>query len=232
MAVKSGASDDSEWARPPAHTARVSPYDMIKRAILSGDLGPGQPLTEIALAKWCGVSRTPIREALRRLEQDGLAERGARGLAVRERSPEEIIDLYDTRVVLEAMASRVAAQRRTEHDVRMLRWSLQREESVTADDEAGLVQANQDFHSTVWRASHNDSLTDLLDRLSLHLARYPGTTLSSPGRWDEAKREHAELADAIERRDGDAADEIARRHFAAARDIRLALFAREPLGGT
>jgi DNA-binding GntR family transcriptional regulator len=200
---------------------------MIKQAILSGELGAGQPLPEVALAKWCGVSRTPVREALRRLEQDGLAERSPHGLAVRERSPEEIIDLYDTRVVLEAFAGQVAAQRRTDHDIRLLRWNLDHSAAVPDTDEAGMMEANQQFHEAVWRASHNESLTDLLQRLSLHLARYPGTTLSSPGRWDKARAEHAGLVDAIEDRDGDAAYEIARGHFLAARDIRLDLFARE-----
>jgi DNA-binding GntR family transcriptional regulator len=64
----------------------------------------------------------------------------------------------------------------------------------------------------------------LLERLNLHLARYPGTTLSSPGRWDAARHEHQELADAIERRDSEAAHAIALAHFVAARDIRLTLF--------
>lgn len=227
MAGSSGAQSPRGQGAPPARSPRVSPYEMIKRAILSGELGAGQPLPEVALAKWCGVSRTPVREALRRLEQDGLAERSPHGLAVRERSPEEIIDLYDTRVVLEAFAGQVAAQRRTDHDIRLLRWNLEHGQGVPDTDEAAMVEANQQFHEAIWRASHNESLTDLLQRLSLHLARYPGTTLSSPGRWAKALSEHAQLVDAIENRDGDAAHEIARGHFLAARDIRLELFARQ-----
>jgi DNA-binding GntR family transcriptional regulator len=200
---------------------------MLKQAILSGELAPGQPLVETSVAAWCGVSRTPVREALQRLEQDGLVERNAHGLAVRARSPEEILDLYDTRLVLEASAGRFAAERRSDHDVRMLRWQLKRCETVTVGDVSAMVDANQQFHRTVWRASHNESLIDLLERLNLHLARYPGTTLASPGRWDAAVAEHSELVSAIERRDGDAAHDIALGHFAAARDIRLALFAAE-----
>lgn len=227
MAASSGAQGARGKGPPPARAPRVSPYEMIKQAILSGELGAGQPLAEVALATWCGVSRTPVREALRRLEQDGLAARSAHGLTVRERSPEEIIDLYDTRVVLEAFAGQVAAQRRTDYDVRLLRSNLEHCAAVPDTDEAGMVEANQQFHQAIWRASHNESLTDLLQRLTLHLARYPGTTLSSPGRWDKALREHAELVGAIENRDGDAAHAIARGHFLAARDIRLDLFARE-----
>jgi DNA-binding GntR family transcriptional regulator len=214
------------FARP---TVRAAPYDLLKQAILSGELEPGQPLVETSLATWCGVSRTPVREALRRLEQDGLVERNDHGLAVRSRSPEEILDLYDTRIVLEATAAKVAAERRHEHDVRALRWALDLGRNVAITDPAAMADANRQFHRAVWAASHNESLIDLLERLDLHLGRYPGTTLLSPGRWDAARDEHAALADAIEKRDGNLAHAIATGHFAAARDIRLALFAEEHL---
>jgi len=76
----------------------------------------------------------------------------------------------------------------------------------------------------VWLASQNKALTDLLERLMLHLGRYPYTTLSAPGRWDEAQREHAEIVDLIEARDLEGAHNAALNHFARARDIRLALY--------
>jgi DNA-binding GntR family transcriptional regulator len=200
---------------------------MVKAAILSGELPPGQPLVETTLAAWCGVSRTPIREALRRLQQDGLIDRTSRGMAVRERSPEEILDIYETRLVLEAMAGRVAAERRTDHDLRTLHRWLERGRDVSSSDTDGMVEVNQEFHSAVWRASRNDSLIDVLERLNLHLARYPGTTLSSPGRWDTARDEHETLVEAIEKRNANRAHTVALQHFTKARDIRLDLFDAE-----
>jgi DNA-binding GntR family transcriptional regulator len=205
----------------------VSPYDKIKQAIVDGELKPGDQLVETTLATWCEVSRTPIREALRRLEQDGLVDRTDRGLVVRERSPEEILDIYVTRIALEATAGRVAAERRTDHDLRLLRRLLAKEDQVKTTDQAGMIEVNQQFHRAVWRASHNDSLMDLLERLNLHLARYPGTTLSTAGRWKVARRQHELLVDAIERRDADTAHDLARQHFTEARDIRLDLFTDE-----
>lgn len=205
----------------------VPPYEIVKNAILSGELRPGQQLVETVLADWCEVSRTPIREALRRLEQDGLVDRTDRGLVVKERSPEEILDIYETRVALEATAGRMAAERRTDHDIRLLRRLLDRCLSVPVDDREGMVEANRQFHRAVWRASRNESLLDLLERLNLHLARYPGTTLEAPGRWEVACRQHGDLVDAIERRDTEAAHDIAMRHFIDARDIRLDLFAEQ-----
>ena len=105
----------------PVNDAKTSPYERLKRAILRGEFPPGHPLVETYLARWCQVSRTPIREALTRLEQDGLVLRTDKGLVVRERSPEEILDIYETRVVLEATAARVAAIRRSRFDVMTLR---------------------------------------------------------------------------------------------------------------
>lgn len=202
----------------------ITPYEVLKNAILQGDLAPGQPLVETTLATWCQVSRTPIREALVRLEQDGLVERNERGLVVRKRSPEEILDIYETRIVLEATAGRVAAERRTEHDLRALRRLLDQAEKVAADNTDRQVQINREFHRAASRASHNESLIDLLERLNLHLARYPVTTLAFPGRWENATKEHTALVEAIERRDAAAAHELAQTHFTEARDIRLRLW--------
>lgn len=212
---------------PSPRAPRIAPYEIVKKAILSGELKPGQALVENTLAAWCQTSRTPIREALRRLEQDGLIDRSDRGLAVRTRSPEEILDIYETRIVLEATAGRVAAERRSEHDIRILRRLLKRCDDVPETDSEGMANANQQFHRAIWCASHNESLLDLLERLNLHLARYPGTTLAAPGRWKVARRQHKQLVDTIEKRDGDGAHEIALRHFVDARDIRLELFADE-----
>jgi DNA-binding GntR family transcriptional regulator len=228
-ASKRGGRSAPRAPKPPIDTVdrRAQPYEMIKKAILRGEFEPGQPLVETALAAWCEVSRTPIREALTRLEQDGLVVRSDRGLVVRERSPEEIMDVYETRIVLEATVGRVAAERRTAHDIRSLRRLLALCEGIEPSDPRSTVTANRQFHRALWRASHNESLLDLLERLNLHLGRYPETTLSYPGRWAHACQEHAEIVDAVEDRDGDRAYELSLKHFTEARDIRLTLFDRD-----
>jgi DNA-binding GntR family transcriptional regulator len=205
-----------------ATSDRRSTYDALKQAILDSELPPGQPLVESALATWLEVSRTPVREALNRLEQDGLIQRTDRGLMVRERSPEEILDIYETRIALEALVGQVAAERRTQYDLRVLRRLVEQGEDVV--DQDGRMEVNRAFHQAMWRASHNDSLIDLLARLNLHLARYPATTLSYPGRWPQAIAEHASLVDAVETRNGALAHEISHVHFTEARDIRLELW--------
>jgi DNA-binding GntR family transcriptional regulator len=206
---------------------KTSPYERLTQAILTGELPPGQPLVETALAAWCNVSRTPVREALTRLQQDGLVVRSERGLVVRERSPEEILDIYETRIELEAMAARVAAMRRSHLDVLTMRRIVQTLDEVDPTDEIAMSNGNRQFHRSVWRASHNESLTDLLRRLDLHLARYPSTTLSQPGRWAEGNREHRGIVDAVEAGDGAAAHTLTAEHFTKARDLRLMLWSQE-----
>lgn len=210
----------------PAAERKASPYERLTQAIMTGELSPGQPLVETTLAEWCQVSRTPIREALTRLEQDGLVVRGERGLMVRERSPEEILDIYETRIVLEAMAARVAATRRSYLDVMALRRIAERLDTIDTGDELAMTEGNREFHRAVRRASHNESLIDLLQRLDLHVARYPSTTLSQPGRWHAANHEHSTIIDAIETQDADLAHRLTAEHFTAARELRLALWAQ------
>lgn len=205
-----------------------SAYDVLKQEILNGELEPGEKLVETSLADRLQVSRTPIREALTRLERDGLTERRARGYFVRERSPEEVLDIYEIRCVLEAMAARVAAERRTDHDLRQLTWMAGQSAGVDTGDHAGMADYNRRFHQAVWRAAHDEPLLDLLQRLDLHVGRYSATTLAYPGRWTEAIHEHNELLAAIEKRDAAGAERIAGQHFLRARDIRLELAFQPP----
>lgn len=225
QAARSSRGGEGTGAGP-----KPSAYEMLKQAVLQGEFKPGQALREVQLAQWCGVSRTPVREALRRLEQDGLIHWEGSSLTVRRRSPEEILDIYTTRIVLEGRVAAVAAERRTDHDLRRLEWALERGNTVSVEDPAALVEANAAFNRGVWQASHNESLIDLLERLNLHLGRYPQTTLVAPGRWEQSKHAHAELLAAITERDADRAAAIAQRHFTQAREIRLALFAAEERG--
>lgn len=205
----------------------IAPYERLKLAILKGEFAPGAQLVEVSIAAWCGVSRTPVREALTRLEQDGLVRRTDRGLVVRENSQEEILDIYETRIVLESTASAFAAERRSNHDLLAMRRAEQRRQRAGESDPAEMAETNREFHRTIWRASHNESLVDLLERINLRLGRYPETTLSYPGRYESSAAEHRDLVDAIEARDSERAREIAAQHFTTARDIRLRLWEME-----
>jgi DNA-binding GntR family transcriptional regulator len=175
------------------------------------------------------VSRTPIREALRRLDAEGLLERGNRGsLVVRERSPEEIIDVYDVRVLLEGEAARQASEKSGSIDHARLERLVERglELETPRGEERALehVALNREFHRSIWRAGRNQALFSVLERLEMHLLRFPATTLSFPGRWEEARDQHAAIADAIRDRDAERAKRLAEEHFIAARNIRIRLW--------
>ena len=202
-------------------------YERLREEIVSGRLESGAPLVEATLAGRYGTSRTPVREALRRLEQDGLVERGDRGLRVRARGPEEILEIYEARILLEGAAARGAAERSTRLDLMRLKNAADVMAAADPGDPGAMAAANQAFHEEIWAASHNSTLVDLLTRLNSHITRYPATTLTSPGRWQEALSEHAELMLAIESRDRDKANLVAANHMTRARDIRLRMYGEE-----
>jgi DNA-binding GntR family transcriptional regulator len=212
---------------PDARGSRAqSPYEQLKRDISAGELAPGFPLVEVTLAETFGVSRTPVREALTRLEQDGLVVRTERGLVVRERSPEEILDIYEVRILLAGLGAKLAAARRTVLDLIRIRTRLEALGQTDPEDMGAILQANRSFHRSVWKASHNAPVEEIMDRLNHQIsARYPFTTLALPGRLSETLDDHAQLLDAIEARNEELAGELAIRHFQATRDARLAMWA-------
>ncbi|MBK1783338.1 GntR family transcriptional regulator [Prauserella cavernicola] len=204
-------------------------YAQLRAEILSGAVSPGDPLRETALASRFGVSRTPVREALRRLEQDRLLVAGSRGMEVRSIDPEEVVQIYDMRVLLEAEAAGQAATARRTTDLLTLEGLLARDRELAEPDDATRMRTNLEFHAALWRATHNPVLIDLLERLTGHLVHAPRSTLSVGDRWGEALDEHEALVDAVRDRDEPKARTIAADHMNTARAIRLSLL-REAAG--
>jgi DNA-binding GntR family transcriptional regulator len=157
-------------------------YERLRGEIVDGTFDAGANLVELALADRYGTSRTPIREALRRLQQDGLVERGDRGMRVRSRSPEEILEIYEVRIALEATAASAAATRHSDFDLIRIHKAQSAMDAVSQEDPAAMASANRAVHEAIWTASHNGTVVDLLTRLNNHLTRYPATTLEIPGR--------------------------------------------------
>lgn len=221
-------ADSAESAEPGGQKGvpmAAGVYEQLRQRIVSGDIPPGERLTEIALAEEFGISRTPVREALRRLEQDGLVERAARGMRVRERSPNEILEIYEVRILLETAAARAAATRRTPLDVARLEQLHDNMVKTEPGDAQTMEAINRRFHEMLWATSHNSTLIDVLTRLNSYLLRYRGTTLTHGDRWKTALEEHAALLEAIREGDADRAAQIAEEHMTAARNVRLLMYA-------
>lgn len=201
----------------------------LRGEILSGALPPGTPVRETSLAERFGVSRTPVREALSRLQQERLLERVARGLQVPQVDPQQVIQIYDMRILLEAEAAAQAARTRQFADLMQLEALLQRDRGLTDPDDQTRIITNLEFHAAVWNCAHNPILQDLLGRLSTHLIHAPHSTLSVADRWTESLDEHAALVQAIEAQDAETAGNIARAHMEKARSLRLQLLKENAL---
>jgi DNA-binding GntR family transcriptional regulator len=203
-------------------------YERLRSALADEEFPPGSRISEVDLGARFDVSRTPIREALARLEQDGLIERQGSALFVRDRTADETIDIYRVRVFLEGAIAFDAAHRRSETDLlRLDAAAAQGEELAGTEDPALLQAANTKFHRALAAACHNQTLQDLQNRLTAQVAKLPSTTLSFPGRWPDSVREHRELISAIRNQDGERARDIGSRHMNEAAQIRIKLIARE-----
>ncbi|WP_129662223.1 GntR family transcriptional regulator [Rothia uropygialis] len=198
-------------------------FEKLRQEIIEGTLEQGSPLKESPLATRFNVSRTPVRDALVRLEQTGLAVRGNRGLAVKSIDPQSVVQVYRLRILLEEEAAGQAAENRTFNDVISLQALMSRDKEVDQDDEQALVRANLDFHEAVWQATQNKLLTSLLNEVTGQVVHAPKSTLSVGNRWAEALEEHEALVKAIEDREIASARRIARQHFEQALHIRMSL---------
>lgn len=142
-------------------------YGALRRMILSGQLRPGMPITEQQLAATLQVSRTPIREAIRRLERDGLLRIIARSrVTVRLLAYTDVVDIYQIRTPLECLAARQSAERRHPVMLKAVEAVLQQAESALATaDVLGLLEANARFHDVLASATGNRWLTDAVQRI-------------------------------------------------------------------
>ncbi len=198
-----------------------SAYLALRRDIVSGEIKPGEKLVEVVLADRYGVSRTPIREALRRLEQDDLVQRNGRRVHVRQHRPDEILDIYEVRIVLEEAAARAAALHRTPLEVSLLVRGYEAMRGVHPDDTVGRERTCWAFHELVWTASRSRTMADLLDRLEVNLRRYPDGAMTHPAGWRQALTDYQRLVSAIRENRPTEAAEIVGARLRAARDLRL-----------
>src|SRR3712207_3175877 len=180
-------------------------YARVREMVLTGELEPGSVLNQATLARQIGISTTPLREALRRLAQQGLVELGAhRDARVAPLDATEARDLVALRQDLDPLAAGLAAQRRTAVDLAEMTDSLARLESLPTDPSPAQLAGHRRFHSALYRASHNALLVQTLDGLWDKTDRYRRHALRA-GRSDEevAQRaeEHRLLFEAVQDRD-------------------------------
>ena len=186
--------------------------DTLEEAIISGALAPGARLRAEALAAHYGVSRIPVREALRSLEAAGWVKIKPRyGVYVSERSEEELTALFEVRSVLEGHVARCAAMRRTEEDLAELGQTVElSKKAAQSDDVAALSELSERFYATVRKSAYNSVLESTVASLEKRARFYFATVADDLGRnW---VRTHSQLLGAIKKRDADRAQQLASQH--------------------
>ena len=195
-------------------------YSLILTAIEGGTYRPGDRLVESELAERFGVSRTPVREALQRLETQSMLKRDGRSLIVATLDHNQLSELYTVRTELEALAARLAARHATPEEIRVLAGMID-EDRASLGDPSALARANRRFHHQIHLASHNRYLVQQLNLVHRSMALMAGTTLAAKGRDSVTLDEHQAIVDAIGQRDESGAEQALRRHISMAYETRL-----------
>lgn len=202
------------------------PYELIINAIDSGRYGPGDRLVESELADQFGFSRTPIREALQRLETEHFLTRDGRSLIVASLDHNQLGELYLVRAELEGLAAFLAAKHAAPEEISVL-YQMIENDKLIVNDPLKLSRANRRFHNQLHLASHNMFLIKQLNQVHRTMALLASTSLAADGRGEMALAEHRNIVEEIEKGDGEAARAALKKHLSYAFEMRLKLDAGE-----
>jgi DNA-binding GntR family transcriptional regulator len=187
----------------------------LRAAIVEGVLKPGERLMEIQLAEELGVSRTPVREAIRKLELEGFVVMvPRRGTYVADLSIRDVNEVYEVRTALDILAAGLAAERITEEELeQMERILVQIGKYIEEGNMEAIVDADGQFHDILYQASRNDRLVGIINNLREQLTRFRSISMAYPGRLKNTLEEHSRLVEAIAMRDADLAKRLAAEHM-------------------
>ena len=190
-------------------------FNTLRQAILRGDLVPGERLMELQLAAKLGVSRTPIREAIRMLEQEGLAITIPRkGAIVAGMTEKDMQDVLEIREALEELSVQVACDKITEEEIAELQKNMKNfEHSLKSGDLKKMAQADVEFHDVIYRATDNPKLISMLNNLREQMYRYRVEYLKNPQNHEQLLKEHEAIYKGIVEKDKDAVTEMIRKHI-------------------
>lgn len=187
----------------------------IRQAIIDGTFSPGERLMEIQLADEMGVSRTPVREAIRKLELEGFVVMiPRRGTYVADISIRDITEIYEIRTCLDVLSAGLAAERITDEELEALnRLLVEIGQYIAENNMEKIVEADTAFHDILYQASRNERLRSIINNLREQLTGIRGRSMSYPGRLVETMDEHRALVDSIAARDVERAQNAARVHI-------------------
>lgn len=190
-------------------------FNSLREAIIVGELKPGERLMEVQLAEKMGVSRTPVREAIRKLELEGLVNMLPRkGAHVAELSVKDIMDVLEVRASLDGLATALAAQRIRDEELHELKHVQgQLITYVEKGNLQGSIKKDVEFHDIIYRSSRNEKLIQIANNLREQVHRFRVIFLKDYGSPKEIIKEHTEIFDAIQNRDADTSRTAADLHI-------------------
>ena len=196
-------------------------FDTIRQAITTGELKPGERLMEVTLARKMGVSRTPVREAIRRLELEGLIKMTPRrGAYVANLTIKDIIDVLEIRASLDSLATALSAKRATQNDVKELKQiHSQFEKVVKAENLQGSIKRDVEFHEVIYRSSGNEKLIRISNNLREQFHRFRVIFLKDLVSPKELIKEHLNILEAIEKKNSDLAAKQAKTHVENQKEV-------------
>ena len=202
-------------------------YAALRDGIVSGSLRAGERLNEESLAARFGVSRTPIRECLQRLETSQLVRRVPyRGVIVRGIDPQQVTEFYMLRVALDGAAARLAAQKRTPVDVANLRWINSKMHDAARSDVVDVdkvTEININFHEAVAKIADNHLLLNFIEHIHAWVRRADHNPFEVPGRPESGAAEHDRIIEAIEAGNAELSESLTQEHMRGSYDRRLHL---------
>jgi len=197
-------------------------FRQLQDDILNGKYEPGDVLTETKLSEELGVSRTPIREALKQLELEGLVKTtpGSKRVIVQGITEQDIEDIYTIRMMIEGLAARWAAEKITTEEAKKLKEVVDFEEFYTmkGGNTGNLIKIDSKFHDLVFKASKSRPLIHILSTFHHYVQSARGASFSTPGRAQKVFEEHKAIAQAIIDRNPDLAEKLTTQHVKNARD--------------
>jgi DNA-binding GntR family transcriptional regulator len=190
-------------------------FEILRNDILSGKYKSGESITETGISNELGVSRTPVREAMRQLELEGLVSSiPNKGTVVKGITDQDIKDIYKIRMLVEGIASRRAAENIAPDELNELREVVELEEYYTSrNDIERLTKQDTKFHDILFRASKSWPLTHMLSTFHQYLQKTRNYSMSTPGRAEKACQEHRAILQAIESGDADMAEQLTTQHI-------------------
>ena len=195
----------------------------LREEVVTGRLAAGEPLREIKIAKRYNVSRTPVREALKKLQSEGLvADLPGQGVTVVDPSLEEISDFYLIREVLEGLGARLAAQRGRDTEIMLLKALMQQaEESDAAEQTERTIALMTQFDQQVFQSARNPRLFQMIEALRASQGHNRRGNMQDKERRAQSLKERYQLVEALENRDGAKAEDAAKDHLRKARQHRM-----------